>query len=117
MCNLFSLTAHDIATMPDHTVVETMGLARQAVCQAQAVQVRAIQRLSRIRGHTRWVADEVALELRMSRQAAAGLVDVACALSTRLPRLLGAMEAGGIDLRTAGKVGEVTAPLSDEQCR
>ncbi|WP_285491248.1 HNH endonuclease signature motif containing protein [Amycolatopsis taiwanensis] len=103
--------------MSDDAAVETMTVAREAVCRAQALQVHAVARLCKIRGHTRWVADEVALELSLSKQAAAGLVGVAEVLTTRLPKLLAAMENGEVDLRTAGKVCEVTATLSDEQAR
>ncbi|GLY64967.1 DUF222 domain-containing protein [Amycolatopsis taiwanensis] len=117
MYDLFSLCNDDIARMSDHATVETMTVAQKAICRAQAIQVHAIARLGRIRGHTRWVADEVALELSVSRQAATSLVDVAETLTTRLPRLLAAMENGEIDLRTASKVCDVTATLSDEQAR
>lgn len=117
MHDLFSLRCDDIEHMSAGAAVETMCAARQAVCRAQAVQVLAIARLSRIRGHTRWVAEEIALELRVSRQEAAALVDTAKALTARMPRLLAAMRQGEIDLRTARKVCEVTAPLSDELCR
>ncbi|WP_052372511.1 HNH endonuclease signature motif containing protein [Amycolatopsis taiwanensis] len=117
MYDLFSLCGDDISRMSDHAAVETMTVAREAICRAQAIQVHAISRLSRIRGHTRWVAEEVALELCAGKQAAAGLVDVAETLTTRLPRLLATMEHGEIDLRTATKVCEVTAALSDEQAR
>jgi hypothetical protein len=117
MYDLFSLCADDVAGMADRTAVETMTVARQAVCRAEAVGVRAIARLSRIRGHSWWVADEIALELGVSRRAAGDLVATAQALTDRLPTLLAVMEDGRIDLRTATKVCEVTAPLSDEQAR
>ncbi|GLY68161.1 DUF222 domain-containing protein [Amycolatopsis taiwanensis] len=117
MYNLFSLCGDDISRMSDHAAVETMSVAREAICRAQAIQVHAIARLCKVRGHTRWVADEVALGLGMTRQAAAGLVGAAEVLTTRLPRLLAAMEHGEIDLHTAGKVCDVTAALSDEHAR
>ncbi|WP_052372673.1 DUF222 domain-containing protein [Amycolatopsis taiwanensis] len=117
MYDLFSLCGDDIARMSDHAAVETMTVAREAVCRAEAVQVRAIARLCKVRGDTRWVADEIALELSISRQAAAGLVDAAEVLTTRLPKLLAAMEHGEVDLRTACKVCDVTATLADEQAR
>ncbi|GLY70987.1 hypothetical protein Atai01_76060 [Amycolatopsis taiwanensis] len=117
MFDLFSLCADDIVRMSDRAAVETMTVAREAICRAQARQVHAIARLCKIRGHTRWVADEIALDLGVSRQAAAGLVDTAEALTTRLPQLLAAMDNGEIDLRTAGKVCDVTAALSDAQAR
>ncbi|GLY70631.1 DUF222 domain-containing protein [Amycolatopsis taiwanensis] len=117
MHELFSLRGDDIARMADEAVVETMGVAREAICRAQAIQVHTVARLCKIRGHTRWVADEVALELCLSKQAADGLVSTVEALITRLPKLLAAMENGEIDLRTANKVCEVTATLSDGQAR
>ncbi|GLY70433.1 HNH endonuclease signature motif containing protein [Amycolatopsis taiwanensis] len=117
MCHLFSLCGDDIARMSDQAAIEAMTAAREVVCRAQAIQVRAIARLCTVRGHTRWVTDEVALELSVSRQTAAGLIDAAEVLTTRLPRLLVAMEGGEVDLRTAVKVCDVTATLSDEQAR
>ncbi|WP_245617530.1 hypothetical protein [Amycolatopsis taiwanensis] len=84
--NLFSLCGEDIARMSDHASVETMAVAREAICRAQAIQVRTIARLCKIRGQTRWAADEIALELCVSRQAAAGLVSAAAELTTRLPK-------------------------------
>ncbi|GLY71639.1 HNH endonuclease [Amycolatopsis taiwanensis] len=117
LLNLFSLCGDDIVRMSDDAAVETMTVAREAICRAEALQVHAIARLCKIRGHSRWVADEVALDLALSKHAADGLVGAVEVLTTRLPRLLAAMEAGEIDLRTAGKVCEVTAALSDEQAR
>ena len=83
----------------------------EAVCRAEAAQVRAIARLAQIRGHSRWVADEVAMELCLSRNAADHLVDVCVAVTTRLPNVLATMDAGEVNLLTARKICEVTAPL------
>src|SRR5438067_13437866 len=117
MYDLFSLCAEDIAGMADRAAVETMTVAREAVCRDEAAQVRAIARLAQIRGHTRWVADEMALELCMSRQAAYELADACVALTTRLPKVLAAMDSGEVNLDTAKKICQVTSPLSDEKCR
>src|SRR2546421_436964 len=117
MDDLFSLRPNDFVGMTDRVAVETMTVAREAVCRAEAAQVRAIARLAQIRGHTRWVADEMALELCLSRQDADHLVDVCMALTTRLPKVLAAMDAGEVNLTTARKISDVTAPLSDQKCR
>ncbi|HKS49739.1 MAG TPA: DUF222 domain-containing protein [Amycolatopsis sp.] len=117
MLDVFSLSAKDIDVLSDDEAVETMAAARRAACQADAIQARAIARLNQIRGHTRWVADEVALELSLTRQMAQARVELATSLTTRLPKLLAAMANGETDLFTAKKVHEVTAPLTDDQCR
>src|SRR5438067_6001487 len=114
---LFSLRPNDFVGMTDRVAVQTMIVAREAVCRAEAAQVRAIARLAQIRGHSRWVADEVAMELCLSRNAADHLVDVCVAVTTRLPNVGATMDAGEVNLLTARKICEVTAPLSDEKCR
>jgi len=83
----------------------------------QAVLVRSIARLNQVRQRDKSVPDEVGLELRMTRHTAESYVDLADALVTRLPRTLAEIEAGNTDLDKARKVHEITAPLSDEQCR
>ncbi len=47
MHELFSLRGDDIARMADEAVVETMGVAREAICRAQAIQVHTVARLAR----------------------------------------------------------------------
>ncbi|MGH3950343.1 MAG: hypothetical protein ACRDSE_14660, partial [Pseudonocardiaceae bacterium] len=54
----------------------------------------------------RSVPTEAALELRTSRQHAAGRLDRARALVGRMPRLLAAMQAGDLEGYPAGRIVE-----------
>jgi hypothetical protein len=67
------------------------------------------------RGYSEWAGDEIAAELRMSTGTARTQLDLAVALSSRLPGTLAALETGTIDLRRARAMADVTAPLSGEQ--
>jgi hypothetical protein len=82
-----------------------------------ALQLRAIHRLSVVRGATGYAADEVALELAVSRQSGQSQVAFANTLCTRLPKTLSALYDGDIDAGKARKVFEVVSPLSDELTR
>ncbi|TNC21904.1 HNH endonuclease signature motif containing protein [Amycolatopsis alkalitolerans] len=107
----------EIASFSDQRALECLLATQQALCRIQAVQVRAIARLSEIRNRDGSVPDEIGLELAISRHIAAQRVDLADVLLSRLPRTLAAMDAGHLDMYKASKVYEVTSPLSDEQCR
>jgi hypothetical protein len=62
-----------------------------------------------------FTADEVAPALHLSRNAAAARLDMATALTTRLPATLAALERGEIDMIKARVVVEATDPLTGEQ--
>src|SRR5882757_5695071 len=109
--------ARDIVGLSDVAVVEGIATAQAAIAMLQAVQVRMIGRLHRLRGGDRSVADEIAPELGMSRHAAQRRVGLSDVLLTRLPRTLAAMAGGHLDLYKAEKIADVTAPLADEKSR
>jgi hypothetical protein len=67
------------------------------------------------RGYSEFAVDEVAAELGMATGTARGEVELAVAVTSRLPATLTALEAGRIDLRRVKAVAEATGPLSDEQ--
>ncbi|MEU6646537.1 DUF222 domain-containing protein [Saccharomonospora sp. NPDC046836] len=113
----FVLSNDEVAAMSAREVVDLVWTARRLIARAQAVQARAIARLSRLRGGMRSVADELAPELGVSRHAAQTHVALAGALQTRLPQVLAAMDAGELDLAKAAKVFDATTPLSDEQAQ
>src|SRR2546423_4356258 len=99
----FTLTEADMAALNAEAVVDVVAAARVAVCRAQALQIRAIEQLARIRRRSEWVAEEIAPELPAGRPAAELRVDLAHCLVTRLPNLLAAMDAGELDLWAARK--------------
>ncbi|MPY77849.1 MAG: DUF222 domain-containing protein [Actinophytocola sp.] len=91
--------------------VEALGVARRSRARADALEARALARLHELRGGSRYVADEAALELRVSRQVAQRRIDRALALVERLPCTLAAMHDGEYEAYTASKVVEVTENL------
>ncbi|WP_020667535.1 HNH endonuclease signature motif containing protein [Amycolatopsis nigrescens] len=95
-------------------VVEVVVSTRRAICRVQAVQALAIARLNRARGGARSVADELAPELRLSRETTATRVALSEALASRMPCLLAAMVAGELDIEKARQAFDGVAVLSDE---
>ncbi|MEV7553212.1 DUF222 domain-containing protein [Amycolatopsis sp. NPDC089917] len=85
-----------------------------ALAQLEAVQYRALSRLSEVRGGVRGVVQEVALELSLVDNFAGSLVATGVALTSRLPRTLSLMDRGEVSGFAAQKVAEATAWLSDE---
>lgn len=111
-----NLEEERIEELSDLEVIHAVIAARQWECRAQAIKLRLLGRLSRLRNRSRSVADELAPELRISRQAAQVEVAVAEALP-RLPNLLKAMDAGELDVGKLRQASEATAPLSDGLAR
>jgi hypothetical protein len=106
---------HNNNAIPDGNAAMAMIAATQRIITCmQALQLRSIHHLSVVRGKTGHAADEIALELAVSRQSGQSQVAFADALCTRLPKVLSAMESGDIDAGKARKVFEVVSPLSDE---
>jgi hypothetical protein len=97
--------------------VAMIAATQQIITRMHAVQLRAIHDLSVARGKNGHAADEVALELAVSRQAGQSQVAFANALCTRLPKVLSALHDGAIDVGKARKVFEVVSPLSDALTR
>ncbi|PRX49154.1 uncharacterized protein DUF222 [Prauserella shujinwangii] len=87
------------------------------IARLQALQLRAIAEHACLRGHGRDVAQEIALALSVTENAAARQLDLAQALTTRLPNTFAAMRRGDIDSYKAAKIHEPTAFLADEKAR
>jgi hypothetical protein len=111
------LLNNDISTCDGDAAVDVIGATHRMIACLQSLQLRAIHRLSVARGITGHAADEVALELAVSRQAGQSQVAFADALCTRLPKVLSALHDGDIDAGKARKVFEVVSPLSDALTR
>jgi hypothetical protein len=111
------LPGNDISTCNGDAAVDMIAATQQIITRMQALQLRAIHRLSVVRGKAGHAADEVALELTVSRQAGQSQVAFADALCTRLPKTLSALHDGDIDAGKARKVFDVVSPLSDELTR
>jgi len=85
--------------------------ARKARVYARFSQVRAEEPLAQL------ATDEVALELRITRNAAGNRLYLAESLVQRLPGTLAALGRGEIDLPKARVLEELTHPLSPEHAR
>lgn len=83
----------------------------------QAEALETLAEFVRTAGEPSTVAQELALALSIGRHAAANDVELALALTTRLPETLNAMRRGEIDSYKATKVHQPTAVLTDEQAR
>ncbi|WP_084628726.1 HNH endonuclease signature motif containing protein [Amycolatopsis nigrescens] len=114
---LFGLRESTIEHLDPSQAVGVVISARRVICRAQAIQARAIAQVSRARGGARWVADELAPELRLSRDTTATRVALADALVSRMPCLLAAMVAGELDIDKARQAFDGVAVLSDELAR
>lgn len=110
----FSLSPAEVGRFDDSSVVDALFTARRLSAQLEAVELRAVHRLTELRGDTRSVVDEVAFELCLSRRAAENLVRLARDVMNRLPNVLAAMEAGTLGRLAAAKISDVLAPLSDD---
>lgn len=113
----FARSGPETARLCEYEVLETLNAAREMRARADAVEAHALARFDRLRGGDRYVPDEVMFELRVSRHTAQTRLGRAQALTDRMPRLLGLMEAGEIEGATAARVCDVTAPLEDRDAR
>jgi hypothetical protein len=111
-----------IATLDADAVLDIVVAAERRIVAAQAMQVRALARFAQLRPNgnlecpmDEFTADEVAPALHLSRNAAAARLDMATALTTRLPATLAALERGEIDMIKARAVVQATDPLTGEQ--
>nr|WP_246361387.1 DUF222 domain-containing protein [Haloechinothrix aidingensis] len=114
-CRTF--TGEQVAELSAEQVIETLAAARRIRAHTDAIEAHALARLDQLRGQDRYVADEAALELRVSRHTAALRLHRSRQLTQRMPRLLEAMEAGQIEATAAGRITEATDTLEDEQAR
>ncbi|MFD2420789.1 HNH endonuclease [Amycolatopsis pigmentata] len=91
--------------------------AQAVVNWAQARYFEVLARFTRTAEEPATVPQELALALAIGRNTAENQVDLARALTTRLPRTLEAMRRGELDGFKASKIHEPTATLTDEQAR
>ena len=112
-----SRSGEEIAELDEGDVLAALTAARDARARADAAEAYALARLDRLRDGSRYVADEAALELRVSRRTAENRLGRAKALTARMPRLLDLMSAGEVEGSLAGRVCDVAGPLEDTQAR
>src|SRR6187551_2950259 len=97
----------------DRLLTGIAGVER-VVAAAHAAQVRMLAEFSRLRPATseepfgEFVADEIAVELCMTHNAAANRLAQAVVMTTRTPAVLHALESGVLDLYRAGIITDAT---------
>ncbi|HEX5495903.1 MAG TPA: DUF222 domain-containing protein, partial [Mycobacteriales bacterium] len=102
----------------DRLLTVLSGLER-IVAAAHAVQVAALAEFTRVRPHTpgrrfgEFVADEVAVELGLTRRVAESRVAQAVEMTTRVPAVLTALRTGTVDLYRAKVITDATHRLDD----
>ncbi|HEX5493596.1 MAG TPA: DUF222 domain-containing protein [Mycobacteriales bacterium] len=114
-----ALAGFDPSDLDDDGLLQVMVEAQRIVAAAQARQVKAMAELSRRRprafGHPfgEFAADEVAVELCLTRRAAENRLGQAVEMTTRTPAILHALEAGRLDLYRASAITDATYGLDD----
>ncbi len=110
-------TGEEIAGYDDDEVMDTLAAVRRLRARADAIEAHALTRLDELRDGSRYVPDEAALELRMSRHATADRVATARVLTDDMPQLLAAMESGQIERHPATKITNAVTHLTGPQRR
>src|SRR6266511_2717704 len=112
--------AAESAADPAGELLAAIGNAERVVASMQAAQLCAVAELDALWSGTEladFVADEVALALRISPGAARERLHLARTPSGRLPDTLAALRRGDIDLYKARAIAEACARLDDEAAR
>jgi hypothetical protein len=112
----------------DEACLEVIEKAAVSIARWHGVMARAMARFARLRppevaeerdpeDYSEFAADEVAAMLAVSPESAGNHLDLAVALSTRLPATLAALERGEIDYNRARAVYQATRNLTGEQAK
>ncbi|HEX5495532.1 MAG TPA: DUF222 domain-containing protein [Mycobacteriales bacterium] len=113
------LSSFDPSGLDADSLLTVLSGLERMVAAAHAVQVTAMAEFTRLRPHTpgrrfgEFVADEIALELSITRRAAENRVAQAVELTTRVPAVLTALRTGTLDLYRARIITEATYRLDD----
>ncbi|HEY9390797.1 MAG TPA: DUF222 domain-containing protein [Mycobacteriales bacterium] len=114
------LAGFDMSGLDAESLLAVLGGMERVVAAAHAVQVRAMAEFTRARPATpgrpfgEFVADEVAVELSVSRRAAENRVAQAVEMTSRIPAVLRGLESGVLDLYRAKIITDATYRLHDE---
>jgi hypothetical protein len=106
-----------IGELADIELIELLQHTERQRAQVDALQVRVMAQLSRLRSDGRYVGDEVAAALDWAPPTASNKVQTAVNLVTRLPDTVAALERGEVDFPKACAMVEWTAPLPVDQAR
>jgi hypothetical protein len=106
-----------IGELADIELIELLQHTERLRARVDALQVRVMARLSRLRSDGRYVGDEVAAALDWASPTASNKVQTAVNLVSRLPETVTALERGEVDFSKACAILEWTDPLSVDQAR
>ncbi|HEX5497350.1 MAG TPA: DUF222 domain-containing protein [Mycobacteriales bacterium] len=113
------LAGFDPSGLDGDSLLTVLSGLERVVAAAHAAQVKAMAELARVHPPTpgrrfgEFLADEVAVELSITRRAAENRVAQAVELTTRVPAVLRALEAGTVDLYRARVITDATYRLDD----
>ena len=114
------IAGFDPSGSDDEGLLAVLGGMERVIAAAHAVQVRVMAEFTRVRPATpgrpfgEFVADEVAVELSVSRRAAENRVAQAVEMTSRIPAVLRGLESGVLDLYRAKIITDATYRLHDE---
>src|SRR5215470_12725925 len=97
--------------------LDLLAACEQQIAFLHGVESRALARFARLRPGewgemvSRYMADEIGVAAKWTTRYANSRLELAYALTQRLPGTLQALERGEVDLRRAQKLAEITGPL------
>ncbi|HEX5497072.1 MAG TPA: DUF222 domain-containing protein [Mycobacteriales bacterium] len=113
------LSSFDPSGLDSDSLLTVLSGLERVVAAAHAAQVTALAELARVRPPTpgrrfgEFVADEVAVELGLTRRVAENRVAQAVEMTTRVPAVLTALRTGRLDLYRAKVITDATYRLDD----
>lgn len=105
------------ATVDDRRAIRGIRAIERKIARLQAAQAREIATYAARCGNVGEAATELSLALSTGESEARKRIELATALTNRLPKTRRAMAEGKIDLHKASKIAGPTSGLSDEQAR
>ena len=114
------LAGCDPSGLDAESLLAVLGGMERVIATAHAVQARVMAEFTRRRPATpgrpfgEFVADEVAVELSVTRRAAENRIAQAVEMTCRTPAVLHALESGVLDLYRAKVITDATYRLDDE---
>ncbi|HEX5493521.1 MAG TPA: DUF222 domain-containing protein [Mycobacteriales bacterium] len=113
------LSGFDPSGLDADSLLTVLGGLERIVAAAHAAQAKAMAEFTRLRQATpgrsfgEFVADEIAVELSVSRRVAENRVAQAVELTTRVPAVFAALQTGAVDLYRAKVITDATYRLDD----
>jgi hypothetical protein len=104
----------DTASCDSVAATDFVTTVARVQAQLEAVRLRAVDRVATLDENDEWSADLLACELQVTLSRAGNDIDLAHALTHRLPNTLAALAAGELDRWRAEQIQRATTVLTDE---